>query len=138
MRWNLLSLLAMLVIGLPIQMVEASSAVATAPANSIPPGLALPFALLLVAIAILPLLVAHWWEHNANKALVAGVLSLPVVVYFASQGASGWTSLGHTLSEYVEFMILLGSLYVISGGIVLQGDLRATPLVRVARQRPAR
>jgi len=39
-----------------------------------------PFALLLLAIAVLPLAAPHWWEHNRNKALIGGLLSLPIVV----------------------------------------------------------
>ena len=38
----------------------------------------------------------------------------------------------HTALEYVSFIVLLGALFVISGGIVLRGDLRATPLVNTA------
>ena len=36
-----------------------------------------PFALLLLAIAVLPLIVNEWWEHNRNKAIVALLLSIP-------------------------------------------------------------
>src|SRR5262245_33442284 len=84
---------------------------------------------MLLAIALLPLAAGHWWERNANKALVALILGLPVAGYLLLQGEAGWHSLQHTLLEYVEFMVLLGSLYTISGGIVLRGDLQATPIV---------
>jgi Na+/H+ antiporter NhaD/arsenite permease-like protein len=84
---------------------------------------------MLMSIAVLPLTVGHWWEQNANKALLALWLSLPVALYFSFRGEVGLHSVQHALIEYVEFIVLLGSLYIISGGIVLQGDLRATPLV---------
>jgi len=91
--------------------------------------LIVPFVLILLAIALLPLIVPHWWEYNANKALVALILGVPVAGYLLLQGETGWHRVQHTLLEYVEFMVLLGSLYTISGGIALRGDLQATPLV---------
>jgi Na+/H+ antiporter NhaD/arsenite permease-like protein len=91
--------------------------------------LIVPFVLILLAIALLPLIVPHWWEHNSNKALVALALGAPVVGYLLLQGEAGWHRLQHTLLEYMEFIVLLGSLYTISGGIALRGDLQATPVV---------
>jgi Na+/H+ antiporter NhaD/arsenite permease-like protein len=91
--------------------------------------LIVPFGLILLAIALLPLVVPHWWEYNSNKALVALILGLPVAGYLLLQGETGWHRVQHTLLEYVEFMVLLGSLYTISGGIALRGDLQATPVV---------
>jgi Na+/H+ antiporter NhaD/arsenite permease-like protein len=87
-----------------------------------------PFAGLLLSIAIVPLAAAHFWEKNRNKALVSALFLLPVAVMLLLYGAEGRTELAHTLIEYVSFIILLASLYTISGGIVLEGDLQATPL----------
>ena len=95
---------------------------------SAPTYAVLPFALLLLAIAVLPLAASHWWERNRNKALVGGLLSLPIVAYLA-RSAPG--ALLHTLVEYVSFVSLLGALYVVAGGIRVTGDLRATPLTNV-------
>ncbi len=91
--------------------------------------LIVPFVLILLAIALLPLIIPQWWESNANKALMVLVLGVPVAGYLLLQGEAGWHRLQHTLLEYVEFMVLLGSLYTISGGIALRGDLQATPVV---------
>jgi Na+/H+ antiporter NhaD/arsenite permease-like protein len=91
--------------------------------------LIVPFVLILLAIALLPLIVPHWWEHNSNKALVALILGVPVAGYLLLQGETGWHRVQHTMLEYVEFMVLLGALYTISGGIALRGDLQATPVV---------
>jgi Na+/H+ antiporter NhaD/arsenite permease-like protein len=88
-----------------------------------------PFVLMLLAIALLPLITPHWWEGNLHKALVALTLGVPVAGYLLLQGEAGWHSVQHTLLEYVEFIVLLGSLYTIAGGIVLRGDLQATPVV---------
>lgn len=85
-----------------------------------------PFVLLLLSIAILPLVAEHWWEPLRNRAFVAFGLALPVAWWFLRHDPG---HLAHTLIEYVAFIALLGSLYVIAGGIRILGDLRATPLV---------
>ena len=94
------------------------------------PGYAvLPFVAMLLAIAICPLWVPHWWERNRNKLLLSCALGLPVAgVYLAQRPAA----LLHTLEEYLSFMLLLAALYTISGGIRLTGDLEATPLTNTA------
>ena len=89
--------------------------------------MAVPFALLLLAIAVLPLAAGHWWEHNKNKGIVAAILSVPVAAWLIAQGHGH--ALPHTAQEYVSFIVLLGSLFTISGGIYLEGDLRALPRV---------
>jgi Na+/H+ antiporter NhaD/arsenite permease-like protein len=109
---------------------------------------AIPFAALLLSIAILPLIrrTEHFWHHNRNKLLVAGGFAVITLVYYALRGRglfveghvtdaglpTALTVLRHgLLDEYLPFMILLFSLYTISGGIVLRGDLRATPTVNM-------
>jgi Na+/H+ antiporter NhaD/arsenite permease-like protein len=84
----------------------------------------LPFALLLLAIAVMPLVAGHFWEHNKNKAIITGVLSLPILGWLVSSHPD---ALGHTMVEYLSFLALLGALFVISGGIYLAGDLEARP-----------
>jgi len=81
---------------------------------------------MLLAIALLPLMVPHFWEKNLKKGLVAGLLSLPVLVFFFGHG--DFFPLLHTLREYLSFIALLGSLYVVSGGFMLRGDLEPRPL----------
>jgi Na+/H+ antiporter NhaD/arsenite permease-like protein len=91
---------------------------------------ALPFALLLACIAVLPLLAPRWWEHNRNKALVVGVLSIPVAIYLAAAfGETGIRELEHKGMEYASFIALLGSLFAITGGVYVGGSLAGTPLV---------
>ncbi|HZZ72154.1 MAG TPA: sodium:proton antiporter [Pirellulales bacterium] len=90
----------------------------------------LPFATLLVCIAIVPLARPHWWEHNRNKAIVAALLALPILAYFLIHfGGDGAHALRDTAQDYVSFILLLGSLFVISGGVYVQGSLSGTPLV---------
>ena len=90
----------------------------------------LPFAALLLAIAVLPLCAAHWWEDNRNKAIVAAVASVPVVLYLVlAFGAAGAAELAHKWHEYSAFILLLGALFVITGGVHVGGSLSGTPLV---------
>lgn len=94
-------------------------------AVAVPPACAVvPFVLLLLAIAILPLATPHFWEHNRNKAIVAGLISLPILVYCLLTDP---LRLLVSIEDYVGFIVLLWSLYTISGGIVLRGNLTATP-----------
>ncbi len=89
-----------------------------------------PFALLLLSIAIFPLIHGHWWEDNRNKAIISLLLSLPIVLSLALVwGNEGVMVLGEELREYVSFIMLLTALFVISGGIYIQGSLSGTPLV---------
>ena len=90
----------------------------------------LPFVLMLLAIAIMPLAAGHWWEKNSHKAIVAALLSVPVIIYMLARGGhDGLHELFHKVEEYVSFLALLGALFVISGGIHVQGSLAGTPLV---------
>ncbi len=85
-----------------------------------------PFAGLLLCIAVLPLVREHWWEHNKNKAIVATAFGLPPFVYFLY---ADYHVLIHTGLEYGQFIVLILSLFVVSGGIFISGDIRATPKV---------
>ena len=92
-------------------------------------GWGAPFVLLLLAIAVLPLRAAHWWESNRNKLILSALLGLPVILlYLARDPAALW----HTGLEYFSFVVVLLALYSVSGGILLTGDLRATPAVNTA------
>jgi Na+/H+ antiporter NhaD/arsenite permease-like protein len=107
------------------------------------PGIvwATPFVALLLSIAILPLVprVSHWWEKNSSKLLVAILLAGAITAYYLLRGyglaesASGFdaakTMLHHALLEdYIPFIVLLFSLYSISGGIRFSGDVPAHPI----------
>ncbi len=99
-------------------------------ANPIPWLLVIPFAMTLLSIAILPLAVPHFWEKNRNKLLMAILFSLPVAIYFFTHGQNNL--LVETAQEYFSFISLLATLFIISGGISLKGDLLAKPGVNTA------
>lgn len=88
-----------------------------------------PFALLLLCIALFPLLNPHWWEHNKNKGIIAASLGVPVALYLFSFGHQGLEAIEHAGKEYLSFLVLLGSLFVISGGVYVRGSLKGSPLV---------
>ncbi len=89
----------------------------------------IPFAGMLLSIALMPLLLANFWHHHFGKvsAFWAATLGIPFLWVFKS-GAL-YEILHIILVDYVPFIILLWSLYTISGGILLRGSLRGTPFV---------
>jgi Na+/H+ antiporter NhaD/arsenite permease-like protein len=115
---------------------DAAKAGAAERPQAPPLWLVLPFALLLGAIAILPLMdpTAHWWESTLHKFYVAANLALVTLLGIAlvhpSAGmARAGSTLVHTVvDEYIPFIVLLFSLYTISGGIRIAGDLPAHAL----------
>ncbi len=98
----------------------------------------LPFVGLLLTIGIMSAIaanmphnrLAHIWENNNYKLVIAVAWALPVVGLIVVRGA--WGPLLASLEEYFSFLVLLFSLFVISGGIFLDGDLRAKPYVNTS------
>ncbi len=84
----------------------------------------LPFAGLLLSIALFPLFVPRFWADHFGKVSIA--FGLPVAAWsFLAAPEVLW----HTALEYLSFLVLLGSLFTISGGILLKGTIRGTPAV---------
>jgi Na+/H+ antiporter NhaD/arsenite permease-like protein len=97
--------------------------------NILPYWSVIPFILILLAIAIIPLFQGNWWESNLNKAVVSLLCSLPVIAYLLWLGPAGQKALLEILHDYYAFITLLVALFTISGGIHLEGNLKASPLV---------
>lgn len=97
--------------------------------GSAPVWLVIPFIALLLMIATGPLFYEHFWHHNYPKVAVG--LALLVVFYylFILQNVHGPI---HALAEYVQFIALLASLYIASGGILIEIDKKSTPLANVS------
>ncbi|NJD22113.1 MAG: sodium:proton antiporter [Melioribacter sp.] len=99
-------------------------------AVSVPLFTVIPFLLMLFSIAVFPLRWNHFWEKNKNKLFVAVVLSFPIIIYLLSAGLE--EKLFETMVfDYIPFIILLGSLFTITGGVFLDGDIEAKPSVNV-------
>lgn len=93
----------------------------------------LPFAGLLLSIALMPLLAGPIWHHHYGK-IAAGwalLLVLPFAVVFGLGVAASevWHIL---LQEYLPFIALLLALYVTGGGVLLKGTLIGTPATNTA------
>ena len=89
--------------------------------------LILPFALLLGAMAVGPVLAPKWWAKHYPK--IALGLGAVVVAYLLARRDTA--SLGHALHEYVGFISLIGALFVVAGGIHLEIPGAATPAKNV-------
>ncbi len=89
------------------------------------------FVAMLLSIAIIPLTpLEHWWHKNTNKLLLGlGLAIYPMIHILVIE--PNVEQLHHTLIEYTQFIILLGTLFYVSGGIYLTGDLKATPQTNV-------
>ena len=94
-----------------------------------PPILILPFALLLGAMALGPTLTPRWWsQHYAKIALGLGTITAGSYFFVLHDAAS----LGRAAREYLSFMAIGGSLFVVAGGIQIQLPGGATPRANVA------
>jgi len=88
----------------------------------------IPFGLMLLTIALGPLFFAHWWDHNKNKLFVSLILGVPTTIYLIALKLSPVVA-ETMLFDYIPFIILLGSLFTITGGIHLKGDIQAKPWI---------
>jgi Na+/H+ antiporter NhaD/arsenite permease-like protein len=91
----------------------------------------LPFACILLSIALFPLILPDFWHHHFGKisGFWAATLGIPFLIAF--KGAALYEILHIIIADYVPFIILLWALYTVSGGILLRGSLRGTPVVNV-------
>ncbi len=89
---------------------------------------ALPFAGLLLSIAVGPLLVPKFWHHHYGKVAAAwSALTLGLLAWSAGAAAALAAFVHALLGEYFSFIVLLFALYTVAGGILVSGDIRATP-----------
>jgi Na+/H+ antiporter NhaD/arsenite permease-like protein len=124
-------MLVLLLVCLAASPTLAADAAGDSFGEKLPTTSVVPFAAILLCIAVLPLAAPHWWEHNKNKGIIAAVLSVPTIILLMSYGEGNQAieRLLVSIHEYAAFIALLGSLFVISGGIYVQGSLSGTPLV---------
>ena len=93
----------------------------------------LPFAGILLSIALMPLLVPGFWHHHYGKVTAAWALAflLPFSVIFGLGSAAAGV-VHALLSEYIPFIVLLTALYTVSGGIYIRGNLHGAPGLNTA------
>ena len=89
----------------------------------------IPFALLLACIAMMPFIARHFWEHN-HQWVSLGLATLVTAYYcFGVQTPQARGAMAKSFGEYISFICLLGSLFVVSGGILIRVRRKATPVV---------
>jgi Na+/H+ antiporter NhaD/arsenite permease-like protein len=89
----------------------------------------LPFAGILLSIAVFPLAAPHFWHRHYPKVSVFWAIVFAVPFLFAYAGDAFHEIVHIYLVDYIPFIILLWGLFTVSGGIVLRGTLRGTPAV---------
>src|SRR5712664_1224391 len=107
-----------------MQGLMAAGAAAAQLGNLFPLWSVVPFVVMLLAIAVLPLVVGKHWDPNLNKAILSALLGAPVAIWTATLDPG---AVVHAGGEYLAFILLLGALFVIAGGIVIRGTLAGTP-----------
>jgi Na+/H+ antiporter NhaD/arsenite permease-like protein len=101
--------------------------------ENVPLWLCIPFAGLLLCIAVLPLVKAEWWEKNRPWAVIAWSLLfiIPFAVKYGA-GEAAETVLECIIDDYLTFIILLFGLFCVSGNINLEGDFVGSPRLNTA------
>ena len=93
----------------------------------------IPFAGILLSIALMPLLLPHFWHHHYGKVAAAWSLAflLPFAAVFGAS-AAGVNLVHALLAEYIPFIVLLTALFTVSGGIYIRGNLHGSPGLNTA------
>ncbi|MFP5474302.1 MAG: sodium:proton antiporter [Gammaproteobacteria bacterium] len=106
----------------------ALSQAATFDGAALSPLWGLPFAGILLSIALMPLLVPTFWHHHFGKVAAAWALAflLPFAAVFGP-GLAGAQVVHALLAEYIPFIVLLTALFTVSGGIYIRGNLHGSP-----------
>ena len=100
--------------------------------SGVPLWLCIPFAGLLLCIAVMPLVKGEWWE--AHQPLVVVLWILLMVIPFAllyGVGSAAETVLECTVNDYLTFIVLLFGLFCVSGNITMEGDFAGSPRINV-------
>lgn len=92
------------------------------------PVMIVPFVMLLLAIAVMPFINKHWWEHNYPYVSIA--LGCVVILYYVI-GLENSSRMLHSGFEYLSFICLIGSLFVVAGGIHIRIKGKSKPLANV-------
>ncbi len=102
----------------------------TIPGNQISAVWVIPFACMLLSIAIMPLAMPHFWEHHFGKIAVFWGLAFLVPCFLVyGLGTAMYEALHIILLDYIPFIVLLFALFTIAGGVRLKGSLVGTPVV---------
>ena len=99
--------------------------------HNIEPYLLIPFAVMLLSIALMPLAFPRLWGKNINKLIFVLLIALPTAIMLTQAGLT--ENLKHQmLYDYIPFIALLAALYVVTGGIHIHYSTTPTPIVNAA------
>ena len=98
--------------------------------TQVPVWLCIPFAGLLLCIAVMPLIKAEWWEAHQPHVVLMWILLMviPFVVVYGA-GMATETVLECIVNDYLTFIVLLFGLFCVSGNITMEGDFAGSPRV---------
>lgn len=102
------------------------------PGDTLPLFWGIPFAGVLLSIALLPLVMPHFWHANYGKVGLFWAIIFVIPFYMHFKGDAIYEFAHIILLDYVPFIILLGTLFTAAGGICLKGTLRGTPALNTA------
>lgn len=88
----------------------------------------IPFAGMLLSIAVFPLFAPHFWEHHYAKVVLFWSLVLAVPFLYLYRGAAGHHLLEVIIADYIPFLVILWALYTVASGIFVTGTLHGTPV----------
>ena len=98
---------------------------------NIEPYLLIPFVVMLLSIAVMPLAFPRFWDRNLNKLLFVLIISIPTAIMLSRAGLG--ENLKHQiLYDYIPFIALLAALYVVTGGIHIHYSTTPRPIVNAA------
>jgi hypothetical protein len=86
----------------------------------------IPFAGILLSIALCPLLVPHFWHNHFGKVSAFWAVLFAVPFLFVYHGTALYEIFHIYLIDYIPFIILLWGLFTVAGGIVVGGSFKGT------------
>ena len=92
----------------------------------------LPFAGILLSIALMPLFLPHFWHHHFPKVSAFWALVFALPFLYAYRSVAFYEIVHIVIIDYIPFIILLWALFTVSGGIYVKGSLKGTPVVNTA------
>jgi Na+/H+ antiporter NhaD/arsenite permease-like protein len=114
--------------GAALAALPLGASAATLDGATLSPWWTIPFAGILLSIAVVPLVASSAWHHHFGKISAAWALAF-LIPFSSSFGATAALEafIHAMLAEYVPFIVLLTALFTVAGGICLHGDLRGSP-----------
>lgn len=112
--------------------VQAAEVTGSTAESAVPVWLCIPFAGLLLCIAVMPLVKGAWWDAHKPHVVILWILAtvIPFAILYGA-GEMAETVLDCTVNDYVTFIVLLFGLFCVSGNITMEGDFAGSPRVNV-------